>query len=757
VTKNFLTALLVCFFCNLSYSAPLSKTSSHSEKDFVGASACQSCHQDEFKQWTMSDHYKAMTVATSKSVLGNFDNQTATFHKVKSNLYKDGDKFLVDTSDETGALKTFQIKYTFGFYPLQQYLIEMKNGHIQALNIAWDSRTKAEGGQRWFHLREDEQITPDHPFQWTNHFQNWNSRCADCHSTNLEKNYNAKDHSYQTTWSEINVACESCHGPGKQHIDLVNANNYSNTNSGFSTKASEQLQWQMEAEKNTAVAHGQKNNDNLNMCARCHSLRTPLTTNTYDQKFLDDNRLHLLDEAAYFSDGQIQEEVFVFGSFLQSKMYKKGVTCNNCHNSHTGKVRIQGNGLCSQCHKPEVFDSPQHHHHKNDDKGSQCVNCHMPNRTYMQVDDRRDHSFTIPRPDLSATLDVPNACTTCHDDKDNAWASEKFKEWGITPKPHWAQINHRASNGDVLVTRALVDAVDNAELNGIIKASLLQQLAAIPSRVSIETAQRNLQNDNPLVRRAAVTALQNLPAELRWKILSPFINDPSQSVRFQVAASLAGVANQLPSGQISFMQLSELTNLIKEYQRSLLLSEDSPATQLAIANLEMRQGNIKRAEQALDKALLIEPAYVPALLNQADIYREKGQAGNAEAALLKALQVAPDSAAAQYSYALLLVRKGDYQQALPYLKIASELPNAIPNYAYVYAIALEHEQHTDQAIEALKKANKRWPNQYDLLITLVLYLENTGQVTDAYKYISRLSYLAPNAPEVKQLINKYKK
>ena len=744
---------------------------------YIGAEACGSCHQQQYQQWQQSDHHKAMDIATSDSVLGDFTNAKVRFHNIDSRFYQQGKGYFVDTLDETGNKKTFQIKYTFGFQPLQQYLIETNNGHIQALSIAWDSRSKAQGGQRWFHLQPDESITPEHPFFWTRFFQNWNSRCASCHSTNVDKNYNAQAHSYNTTWSEINVSCEACHGGGAKHLELTQLDKLTHMNNGFASQIPAALSWQFKLGDAIASADVESNpsiekssdsnvedsastlNSNINMCGSCHALRTQLSDKPEGKDFHDTNRLQLLDEGSYFVDGQIRDEVFVMASFLQSKMHGKGVTCNNCHNPHSGKVLIEGNGLCAQCHKPEVFDTPEHHHHTAASIGAACVSCHMPTRTYMQVDDRRDHSFTTPRPDLSSTLGVPNACTTCHEGqagKDNSWASEQFIKWGIKPgddqagHSHWAKLHERARVGDVLVTRALTRMVEDASSPAIVRASLLQQIAAFPSRVSVETAQKSLQDENAMVRRGAVSALQALPAEARWKLLSPYLQDHSRSVRFQLAETLADVFVQLPGEQQRL-----LAPIIDEYRASLEVSADSPATQSAIANLELSLGNLVAAEKAYLQALRIEPDYVPALLNMADFYRGVGREGDAERLLKRALSIAPDSGEAQHSYGLLLIRKGDYKKALPHLKLALEQADAQPRYAYVYAVALDEAAQTRQAVNTLVAATNRWPNQYDLLMALVFYLEKTGNTFSIYKYISQLSAIAPADPEVKKLVGKY--
>ncbi len=716
-----------------------------SETDYVGAGQCKSCHSAAYKDWLKSDHYMAMQPATAPFVKGGFSGVEVKFNGSTSRFFIKDTIYTVSTADEKNQRQDYPIKYTFGHYPLQQYLIELDNGFIQALNIAWDSRPKAQGGQRWFHLREGENIDSEDLFFWKRHFQNWNNRCSDCHSTNVEKNYDSDKHTFNTTWSEINVACEACHGPASNHVGLAQSGKLTALNTGFSLKQAKGIRWSFAEGDPIAKAHGEASDSDIDSCGGCHSLRTQLTEGRMDESYHDRFQLRLIEEPAYHADGQIREEVFVLGSFLQSKMYKKGVTCGDCHNPHSGKVLIEGNGLCSQCHQASVFDTTKHHHHQTGSEGAACVNCHMPASTYMGVDDRRDHSFSIPRPALSHQLDSPLACTGCHEDKTDDWFIEKTKE-----EKHWGLLNYRLSQGDVLVTRELSNLLKSSDLPEIIQASLLTGLSSMPSQVSVDLAKKKLASASPLERRAAVESLQNLPMEMRWQILEPMINDENRSVRFAVAQTLADVLINLPADE-----QEKLKTLVDEYRLMLMVSAGMPSTQLAIANLELRLGNTDAAEEAHLQALRIEPNYVPALINRADFFRNTPRAAEAEPLFLRAIKVAPSSAAAQHSYGLFLIRKKDYLGALPHFKLALSQEGASPRYAFVYAVALNAQGQTAKAVEVLHQASQRWPNQYDLLLTEISYLEKLGKTNALLKVLSRLSAIAPNSPDVKSLIRKY--
>ncbi|MCU4676243.1 multiheme c-type cytochrome [Catenovulum sp. 2E275] len=719
---------------------------------FLGSSECKSCHLEEYQSWQQSDHFKAMQAPTAEFVLGDFNNKTVEFHKIKTRFFKDKNQFLINTVGKDGKPETYPVQYTFGHYPLQQYILDIGNGHLQAFNVAWDSRPKSEGGQRWYHLQPDENISPEHPFFWAGHFQNWNTRCADCHSTNVIRGYNPQQMSYHTQFSEINVACEACHGPGSAHVKLANAGQLTPDNLALAFTKDVKVNWTWAKDDPIANPDDTRPTQHIDMCGGCHSRRMLLEDIEVGASYHNQYRLELLTENTYFDDGQIQDEVFVLGSFLQSKMHQNGVTCQNCHNPHSGQLVAQGNALCAQCHAANVFDTPEHHHHPIDSKGAECVSCHMPTRTYMGVDDRRDHSFKVPHPDVAGP-DKPNACTNCHQDKDNHWAAQSLAKWSVnTVQLDWVKANKLARHQDASAVNQIAASANNQTFPAIIRATLYQSLAAFPSQQSLQAAQIGLQDNNPLVRRSAVSGLIGFPAQYRWQLLEPLLKDKNTSVRFEVAATLLDVVGSLPSSA-----QTKVADLIDEYEAILKLSEEAPSTLVALANLAMQKGNLKLAEHYYQTALKITPEYIPALLNLADIYRSQGLVEKEQSLIQGALEFMPEASSVQHAYGLFLIRSKQYNQSIPYLKAAATLPDAQPRYAYVYAVALDNVMQTSRAIEALKVANQRWPNQYDLLATQILFMEKVGLTAYISEPLAQLAKIAPNAPQVQQWLRQYMK
>ena len=386
---------------------------------YVGSGACAACHAREGQAWRESQHAQAMAEATGSTVLGRFDGTPVAYAGITSSFFRRGDKFYARTEGADGRLADFEIKYTFGVSPLQQYLVAFPGGRLQALSLAWDTRPVTAGGQRWFHLYPEERITAGDPLHWTGAQQNWNFMCADCHSTNVRKGYDPATRQYATTWSEITVGCEACHGPGGDHIAWARRGGTAveaRADRYLSAQLDERkgVVWGIDPARQSPLGSRPRLSDReIEVCARCHARRGQMTDAIKaGDRFEDGFRASLLEPVLFHADGQQRDEVYTYASFLQSRMYEKGVTCSDCHDPHTGKLRLPGNAVCTQCHLPSKYDAPRHSRHAAGSPASACVVCHMPAKTYMGVDPRRDHSFRIPRPDLAVTLDVPDACTS---------------------------------------------------------------------------------------------------------------------------------------------------------------------------------------------------------------------------------------------------------------------------------------------------------------------------------------------------------
>ena len=720
---------------------------------YVGAAACGGCHPAQLAAWRRSDHFQSMRGADEGTVLGDFSDVRVTFNGTETRFLRRGDAHFVETAGDGGERGMYPVRYAFGWRPLQQYLVDAGGGRLQAFDIAWDTRSVDEGGQRWFHLQPEETITPGHPFFWTGHAMNWASHCADCHSTNVVKTPDAKAGGFGIEYAEANVACEACHGPADEHVRLARSGSLAAVrHAGFGAGPARRIAWRLLPDDRIATPQGPGDAREIDMCGGCHALRTPLVADTAGKPFHEAYRIEFVDEAHYFADGQIREESFVLGSFLQSRMHGRGVTCGDCHDPHSGTLVAEGDGVCAQCHRAEAYDARAHHGHAPGGPGGACVDCHMPARTYMGVDDRRDHSFPIPRPSLSAELGVPNACTGCHEGRTAAWASAMLREWGFAERDHWGRLLRRLRQGDPQAAPALLALIADPTPAALVKASLLAASGNLPP-ASVQTPlSRGLADLDPLIRRGAAAGIRGLPAPAQWQLLRARVTDGSTGVRFEVATALAGLLPALPRGAHE-----ALRELFVEHRRSMEASADLSASQRALARLDQALGRSAAARQAFERALAIDPANVPALVDYADFVRRSGgDEAQVGALLRRASTVAPGNTVVNAALGLHLVRSGRGSEGLAALATAGTARDAAPRFIYMYAVGLDSSGDRAAAIATLRRGIERWPWDLDMLATLVLYLDDADS-NELQGYLATLLDVAPAAPRVKALVAKYGK
>jgi predicted CXXCH cytochrome family protein len=726
---------------------------------FIENTQCLQCHAQQGEDWQGSQHAHAMALANEQSVKGDFNNVTFTHHGVTSTFFRSNDDFLVNTIGPDGKLNDFKISYTFGVEPLQQYIIELNKGHLQALDIAWDTREKELGGQKWFRLNPQERAKAGEASHWTGRANNWNNRCAECHSTNVKKNYDLATDSYKTTWSEINVSCQSCHGPGEAHAEWATLSD--------ANKASQ-------SDKGLVVDHVNKNSrQQVDSCARCHSRRHQVSADDkHGRTLLDDFMPSTLREGLYHADGQILDEVFVYGSFVQSKMYAKGVSCLDCHNAHTTKLKLAGNKLCLQCHQASppqqrfpslqanIYDSPKHHFHKQGSAGAQCVSCHMPATTYMEVDPRRDHSFNIPNPSLSQKINTPNACNSCHQDKSNQWAMDKLVEWfgekdSSSPDP--AVILHVARHGDASALPAMIDIINNPDSSPILTATFIEQLVNyFPHPDALKANTESLQHPEPIVRAKATSNLEQTSLRNRFSLATPLLDDPSRAVRIQAARVVGGMPAQ------AFGEKEQSFNLaLQEYidlQNSLA---DTPEAHINLGVLYTDQKQFDLAEQEYKHAIRLAPEFVPAYINLGNLYNRLGRNSEAENMFREAIKIAPDTGEIYYSLGLLLAEQQRYSEALAELATAKTLLPGRLRIAYNYALALQQVGQYAGAEAVLKQIVSASAQDPDMVYALITLYAQQQQWELALPYAKRLVELTQGAEgptniynEIKSILNK---
>ncbi len=755
--------LLAVINCKRGDSASESGVEASSDlqtAQYIGRESCKECHEKEYNLFQGSDHDMAMDEANSETVLGDFNDVTYTHFGVTSRFFMSDGKYMVNTEGPEGIMIDYEVSYVFGVRPLQQYLIEFPGGRYQCLPICWDSRPAEDGGQRWYHIYQDERIPPEDVLHWTRVTQNWNYMCAECHSTNLRKNYSYNEKAYHTTWSEIDVSCEACHGPGSEHIDWaerVEAGSSPDIDPDMGLvvrlKDTDNATWVFDTDSVTARRSVPRQSDELvQMCSRCHARRAVATEDYYHGgSLLDTHWPSLLEENLYFADGQIQDEVYVYASFLQSKMYKAGVVCKDCHEPHSGKVYVDGNALCYRCHMATEYGSRKHHFHDPAKEGASCFECHMHERTYMVVDPRRDHSIRIPRPDLSDKLGTPNACNQCHDDTSTQWATNYLREWygeDLLNTPHYGEIFWAGRKSYPEAQPELLKLASDSEQPPMVRATAISLLGNYPDQSTSALLQRTVTDPDPLVRYATLTVVQFAEPEFIRDLVVPRLTDSIKLVRLMAASSLTAVPRELiPPGATE-----SLNAALQEYNASLMINADHPSTHLNFGNLYLNTGDLEKAEASYKEAIEIEPGLVGPYINLADLYRRMERDDEGEEILKSALKKYPDLAAIHYSLGLLKVRQAEHEEAMVCLGNAVKHDPNDPHYSYVYAIGLNSQQQPGKALKVLEEALVKHPYDRNILYSLATISSETGEIEDARRYAVKLVENYPEDANYQQLL-----
>jgi predicted CXXCH cytochrome family protein len=729
---------------------------------FVGSEACAGCHQTETALWKDSQHKHAMQHASAATMLGNFDEAGFDYFGVHTRFFKRDTKFFVETDGPDGKLATFEVKYTFGVEPLQQYLIEFPDGRIQALSVAWDSRPKDQGGQRWFHLYPNEEIKHDDILHWTKLNQNWNFMCAECHSTGVQKNYDAANDRFHTTWTEISVGCEACHGKGSRHVDWAHGQHSwwpfgrnEDPLKGLAVFLNERdgVTWQHDPKTGNpqrSVAPAVTRRE-VETCGLCHARRGEFSEDWIPgQPLSDTHMVSTLARGLYHADGQMLDEVYNYGSFKQSKMFATGVTCSDCHEPHSAKLHASGDRVCLQCHAADKYQVASHSRHEGITPAVTCASCHMPVSTYMVIDKRHDHSLRIPRPDLSVKLGTPNACNNCHADKSAQWAADTIEQWhGPAQKgfQSYAEAFHASWNdrSDAAALLAVIAASSTAP--AIVRASALSELRSRVSPANIELARKGLADVDPMVRIAALDMLDGLPGNRIWPLISPLLSDPSRGVRIRAVSVLAAVpvANQPAPDREAFERAAA------EFIAAQRFNADRPEARSTLGNFYALHGLTAEAENEYKAGLRLSPQYAPAAINLADLYRRLGRDGDAASVLRTAIASSRQDAGLHHALGLTLTRQKRPDDALAEFRTAAELEPDRSRYGYVYAVALHSSGRIDESMKVLKENLARHPDDRETMLALVTFNRDAGDIGAALEYAEQLSRLTPNDRDLTRL------
>jgi tetratricopeptide (TPR) repeat protein len=690
-------------------------------EQLVGSATCIECHRAQGDAYQSSHHARALRKPGSElgsRFRGSFTSQLGGPTELS---VRDGEAF-VTTPAATGELTTYPVRFVAGVWPLEQYVVETERGKLQSLGVAWDARASDAGGSKWFHVYGAKGVAPHDSLYFGRPAQNWNHICADCHSTFVERRYDSLSDRFDSRWAELSVGCEACHGPGAEHVRSARAG----APAPLPVRAQRSEPWVPSATGSPTPRP--RDDSELETCAPCHARRLPLKEGfAASDAFLDSFEPDLLRPGRYHADGQVEGEVFEWGSFVQSRMFHAGVRCSDCHEPHSGKPLAQGNALCVRCHERTRFDVAAHSHHSGS-SAPQCVDCHMPPATFMQVHERRDHSLRVPRPDHTVAYGTPNACNHCHRNQSAAWASGWAAKWapGSQSKPHFVEALESDRRGELDAPRRLRELASAATWPAIARATALERLGSYASGSTIRTLKSALESPEPLVVYGAARGAAALPHAQRLALLLPVLGHHLRAVRVVAARALAGA----PLARLPADARPALERAFAELEESFRVSASRPETLVEQSAFELARGRLPDAERALRAALRLEPCSVEAHLNLADLARMRGDEAASERSLRDALACDPKSGAAHHALGLWQVRTKRLE-ALTSLERAVKLVPTEPRFSYALALALAGDGKRAEAMRVLEASLRLRPNDGDSLAALTTFLRESGQLERA--------------------------
>ncbi len=696
---------------------------------YVGDQSCKKCHETEFKEWKQSHHYMSMLPPNDSTVKGDFNNITFTADGVSSRFYKKGNKYYIYTEGDDGKNHDFEVKYIFGFTPLQQYLVQFPGGRLQVPRLSWDVNKK-----QWFNQYAGQKIPSHDWLHWTGNAQNWNTMCATCHSTNLRKNYDIKTDTYKTSYSIINVSCESCHGAGKQHVEFMNGD----------YKSGERV-----AGSFLKLAKNAKQTEELNTCAPCHARISEINGAHIESKEIMDNYIpQIPDTEFYHADGQVNDEDYIYTSFLQSRMFHKGVTCSTCHNPHSVKLKRVGNQTCTLCHVPTKYDVPTHTFHKKGTAAAECKNCHMPGKLYMGNDLRHDHSFRVPRPDLSVKYGTPNACSNCHKDKSEKVLADAIIKWyGPKRKYHYAEDLIPGSRLDAESEKHLTKLIDNKYVPKIIKATATFYLGSIPTQTSLNTILARLASKEAQIRYRALRSLATFPAENWMDAVGPLLSDKVRAVRIAAADLYITIPlDQVPENYLKSFKAAQI-----ELEKSLRFQTDFSTGNVMLADYYLKLRDYPNAEKFYLRGLKKDINMNYALLNLSSVYNAQGKNKEALNTLKIAIKNDATNERIYYNMALLYNEMNNIPAAEKSFAKAVELKSTNSRVYYNYGLLLNQSKKFAAAETVLLKGIQINPSDSELYYALSFVYIQSNNKTKAIQTAMKLKQLDPNNPNYQQV------
>lgn len=695
---------------------------------YIGSQSCRQCHESFYQLWAPSHHGLAMQPYSPEFAAGNLTTHDEAIqigaYSYRSDIRADQGVILEQGPE---GKKQYPFAHVLGGKNVYYFLTPHTRGRLQTLPLAYNVNTKkwfdtAASGVRHFPGGQE-----DAPVHWTDPLYTFNTGCYSCHVSQLSNNYDLQTDTYNTTWAEPGINCETCHGPAEEHV-----------------KAYQLAQTTgVEPESLGLISTSNFSADQTNsMCSTCHAKMSEISPSFKPgDSYFDHFDLVALENPDFYPDGRDLGENYTMTSWRMSPCLQEGTfDCLHCHTS-SGRYRFNtpetANHACLPCHQENVGQVAEHSKHQQGPGAPRCISCHMPMTQFAHMN-RTDHSMRPPVPAATLKYQSPNACNLCHQDQDATWAQEKVTEWERDSRQaevmKLAAYIDQARKEDWSQLEEILNYIQSPDRQEIVTASLIRLLRACPSDDKWPVLIKLLERDaSPFVRATAAEALDGYLTGEVVEALLKAATDDLRLVRVRAAASLAS----LPRGQLEKDAQRDLDHAMAELTRGMISRPDDYAAHYNLGNIYMAQRKLDHALTSYQTSIKLRPDFVPPYVNAAFVYNAQQQDDKAAQSFRKALAIEPNSVITQTNYAMLLGEMGRMNEARQaYRKVLSIDPNSATA-AFNLGVMLT-ETRPLEALAMAKKAHELRPEDPKYGYTYAFYLKEQGRASQAIQVLRRV-------------------